>query len=138
MGTVKNINLILLGTASKGFDMIDQPVGKKAVRKKGVVGSFNKQPAAVIAHVLDRFGIVGIFIHPFAHMRLEQIVKHLENVTNRSDGGIQHHLQKIRKRDGLAAGCPSGASIDMPHGLFDVFHRLPSPIPGWFSPDRVA
>ena len=86
VGAVKNINFVLLGATSQRLNMIDQPVGKKTVRKKRVICAFDEQPAAVIAHILDRFGVVGIFIDALAHICFEQIVKDLEHVPDGADG----------------------------------------------------
>jgi hypothetical protein len=40
--TVEDVNFVLLGALAHTFDLFDQPIGKKSIGKKGVVGVFDK------------------------------------------------------------------------------------------------
>ena len=82
----------------------------------------NKKPTAVIAYVMNRLGIIRVFIDAFCYIGFDHVMKDLENVAHYNMGSSGEYFEKFLKGYGGALIQPAQALIEIKHCLFYVLH----------------
>ena len=70
----------MLGAPFQSLYQVDQPIGKKTVGEKRIVGAFNEELGAIIKYIVDGFGVIRIFVETLAHIGFHHVVKYLEYI----------------------------------------------------------
>ena len=128
--------------------MVDEAVGKEPVGEEGAIRVIDKEVAAIVIHIIDRFRIVGVLVAPHTDVGVDHVMKGLKHIAHdrrpaaavrifrNSSKGIVWLCSRsliLRLRCFMAL-----STFDMCHLLEFLFgqylfvHRIQHPLPGDF------
>jgi hypothetical protein len=96
--------------------MVDEAVGKEPVGKKGAISIIDKEVAAVVVHIIDRFRVIRIFVSSCTDIVVNHVMKGLENIAYDSIRSYGKHFKEIIEGECLAMLPLADFSIKMLYG----------------------
>ncbi len=120
----EDIDLVLLGAAAQRLHQGDEAVGEEPVGVEGGVDPLDEELRTVVIDVVDRLGIVGVFVVAAAHVALDHVVKDLKDVAHDDLRLVGHLAEEFVEGDRRVVLARLEVLIDVLQRLGDIVGLL--------------